>query len=543
MRQSASIRFDLPSKVLTSEPQSSMVANIVDTASAANLEVFVSSIDDTADIAVADPPTKHPGRAHPTSTTSFIASTTISTPLLNTPSQRPHPVMPRHIVTSTPKTKISNRPFPHLTLSAYKRPKEMVRLTEANPTRLLEQEYNLKGPGCKVIGHGAYSTVRSALNQHGETVAIKSISKFDAIRARRLRRPGSKHMDEWEIMKLLQTNPYTLTLLDLLETDDEIHLVTEYCEGGELFNAIKRKGISRCSFRRGRFSEQQASRITFQLLKALEGMHHHGIVHRDIKPENVLILKREDEFSSYDNIQIKLADFGVARVHHHHQQQGNPANVSETVSSDGESSPSTPGLLLADKADPPPEGCRGSCGPASDMFSLGVTLYILLCGFPPVFCEHVVQFPEAYWQDISDEAKELVRKMLRKEAEQRISAVDALRHRWIGHEQTSRGRRGSICANLELVRSRLAETLEATLASEGASTMVQSNAKRTSRTSIHLCTSPKRTKRSAVQLPMTDLYKCQEKQHVRVNVEQRVEAAAVALDDAVDRIIVKVMCT
>ncbi|KAL3903348.1 MAG: hypothetical protein SGILL_010480, partial [Bacillariaceae sp.] len=154
--------------------------------------------------------------------------------------EEPHPVTPRQTVTPVapsskpspkqqPQKKKSHLLFPGLTLSAYRRPEEMVRLTSSDPSRILEKDYNLKAPGCKVIGHGAYSTVRSALRlRDHQMVAVKSISKFDAMRARRLRKPGSKHMDEWEIMELLDKNPYTHSLLDLLETDEEIHLVTEY---------------------------------------------------------------------------------------------------------------------------------------------------------------------------------------------------------------------------------------------------------------------------------------------------------------------------
>ncbi|KAG7370742.1 serine/threonine protein kinase [Nitzschia inconspicua] len=547
IRRSASITFDLPPGGISSKQRGGPRNYSANTPAAQDTTgTMVSSTDITLDNVAVTHTMNLVGQlpVPTTATDATVATVSTSMDLLKTPSHHPHPVTPRQTLSSTStKRRRSSHPFPHLTLSAYKRPNEMVRLTDADPSRVMEQEYNLTGQGCKVIGHGAFSTVRSALSyKTGEMVAIKSLSKFDAMRARRLRRPGSKHMDEWEIMKLLETNPYTLTLLDLFETDEEIHLVTEYCEGGELFNAIKRKGSIRCSFRRGRFSEPQASRISYQLLKALEEMHQHGIVHRDIKPENVLILKKEDEESSYDDIQVKLADFGMARVHHYHNSDhGTTETVSETASSDGDSTPSTPALLLADKVDPPPEGCRGNCGSASDIFSLGVTLYILLCGFPPVFCENVVQFPEAYWDDVSSDAKELVRSMLQEDPERRITAVNALQHAWIRQEQAPRGRRGSICANLELVRSHLTKTLPGT-ASADACSLSNGHRKRTLRNAVHY-TSPKRSKRGAVQLPMTELYNCQEKRDPRV-VKETFEGASTAREPAAtDGITVKVACT
>jgi serine/threonine protein kinase len=511
------------------------------------------------------PVTVETSRGDVISTTATAATPLVTAPLhlsvirtpTNTTQDEPHPVTPRQTATpagaseeaALPKQqqqhkKKNHRPFPHLTLSAYRRPEEMVRLTSSDPSRILEQEYNLRAPGCRVIGHGAYSTVRSALRlRDNQIVAIKSISKFDAMRARRLRRPGSKHMDEWEIMELLDKNPYTLSLLDLLETDEEIHLVTEFCEGGELFHAIKRKGGTRLSFRRGRFSEPQAANITDQLLQALREMHQHGIVHRDIKPENVFLLRKEEDCAD-GMVQVKLGDFGVARVHHHHDHDGVAYETASAASSDGESSPSTPGLLLADKVDPPPEGCRRNCGPASDMFSLGVTLYILLCGFPPVFCEHQVQFPEAYWQDISREAKGLLRSMLQQNPGQRISAEDALKNAWVRQQQIpSRGRRGSICANLELVRSHLAKSLESASTAVTTTTSYETRktitGKRTRRGSIHF-TSPKRARRS-MEFPLTELYTCQEKRDACA-VKDRSNASQSGRD-VTEGLAVKVACT
>lgn len=406
---------------------------------------------------------------------------------------------------------------PPLTLSAFRRPEETVRLTNCDASRLLENEYNLRAAGCRVIGHGAFSTVRLAVRfSDGQKVAVKSLSKFDALRARRLRRGGSsssfeysRHMDEWEIMRLLKNNPYVLALFDVFETDEEIHLVTEYCEGGELFDAIKRKGAKRSSFRRGRYSEAQAARITNQILRALLDLHDLGIVHRDIKPENILLLNNDES-----DIQVKLADFGMARLH---TFSSDPA-VSII---DGESSPSTPGL--SDVTNAPPEMYNSkTAGPSADIFSLGVTLYILLCGFPPVFCDGLVEFPDAYWGDISDEAKAVVRAMVHPDPSRRISVRSALTTPWV-RQQATRVRRDSISANLELVRSRLHKAL-------GGDNHASASSQKRRRGSLSTY-SPKKQRRLSTQMAisMTDLYAISEKRNVRV-IDELIETHPIVDD-------------
>jgi serine/threonine protein kinase len=234
-------------------------------------------------------------------------------------------------------------------------------------------------------------------------------------------------------------------------------------------------------------------------------LHAHGIVHRDIKPENILLLNSDES-----DIQVKLCDFGVARRQ----------CESSDSSSDGESSPSTPGLDYSTNS--PPEMCKGAFGPAMDVYSLGVSLYILLCGFPPVFCDDVVVFPAAYWQDISDEAKSVLSNMTHPDPCQRITAADALKNPWI-RQQTTRVRRGSISANLELVRSRLFKTMGDT----------QPNGKKRRRCSMTLSPMKRRlsldvspTKRrlgTELAISMTELFSVTEKRDVRV-IEERIES-------------------
>jgi calcium-dependent protein kinase len=325
---------------------------------------------------------------------------------------------------------------PRLTLSAFRRPEHTIRLTRSDPNRRIESEYDLHAPACGVLGHGAFSTVRLAVRiSDGVKVAVKSIEKHQALRSHRLRFDGEGrrgHMEEWDILRRFHDHPYVITLLDVFETDEEIQLVTEYCSGGELFDAIQKKRNRAHAMRRGQYSETQAARITSQVLRALVDLHALNIIHRDLKAENILLASDDDS----GNIHIKLCDFGVARQisPDDHNAAYNSANAS-----DGEASPLTPGhsrsfSTIGSDYYAAPELIYGSYDTAVDIYSLGVTLYILLCGFPPVFSGHNAEdvvFPMTYWKDISEDAKEFVRSMLKPDPADRVSAEQALQDKWI----------------------------------------------------------------------------------------------------------------
>ena len=92
-----------------------------------------------------------------------------------------------------------------------------------------------------------------------------------------------------------------------------MHLVTDLCEGGELFHKIVEKSSHSKSSRSidgvACFTEGEAARIMYQILNAVCYMHHHDVVHRDLKPENILF-ETADAYSP-----VKIVDFGLARKH------------------------------------------------------------------------------------------------------------------------------------------------------------------------------------------------------------------------------------
>jgi len=343
---------------------------------------------------------------------------------------------PRNIKLGQSPEEISNthqRNPKKLTLSAFRRPEVAVRLTTADPNASIHSRYNLDSPHSRVLGHGASSTVRLAVRRNDkELVAVKTLAKHDVLRCRMRRQ--TRKLDECEILESLKGHPNIVSLLDVFETDSDVQLVMEYCEGGELFDAIQKKRKA-CAEGGSGFSEAEAAHIVSQLLSALSKLHAENIVHRDVKPENVLLVsKREGETN------VKLSDFGLARVlHYSAETDSDGSTVGAGVS--GEASPMTPpsdirrsraySRVGSHYYAAPEVGTGSGYDTAVDVYSLGVTMYILLCGTPPANEGPCVDFSDAYWGSVSESAKNLIRRMLCPDPLKRITAEEALHHDWI----------------------------------------------------------------------------------------------------------------
>lgn len=178
------------------------------------------------------------------------------------------------------------------------------------------------------------------------------------------------------------------------------------CKGGELFDEI---------IERGHFSEQDAALIMRQLLSCINYCHTKSIVHRDIKPENILLESGKD-FS-----QIKVIDFGISVI----------KETDKAI----EDSIGTPYYIA-------PEVWKKKYDEKCDEWSCGVIMYILLSGTPPFNAATDAEMKKKIldgkfsmsgkaWDAISDEAKDLVSKLLTYDKDDRVSACDALSHPWI----------------------------------------------------------------------------------------------------------------
>ncbi|KAH0780747.1 hypothetical protein KY290_000345 [Solanum tuberosum] len=190
------------------------------------------------------------------------------------------------------------------------------------------------------------------------------------------------------------------------EDKHSVHLVMELCAGGELFDRIIAKG---------HYTERAAASLLRTIVQIVHTCHSMGVIHRDLKPENFLLLSKDE------NAPLKATDFGLSVFY----KQGDV--FKDIVGS---------AYYIA------PEVLKRRYGPEVDIWSIGVMLYILLCGVPPFWAENEngifsailrghVDFSSDPWPSISSGAKDLVRKMLTVDPRQRLTAMQVLNHSWI----------------------------------------------------------------------------------------------------------------
>eukprot|EP00741_Cyanophora_paradoxa_P024332 tig00000053_g23497.t1 len=260
----------------------------------------------------------------------------------------------------------------------------------------------------KTLGSGSFATVKVGTNKTTkEKFAIKIIEKENC--------QDDSILNEIEILQRI-SHPNVVALYEAYQTPKRLYLVMELVTGGELYDRI---------VARGNYTEKDAATLIATIVKAIAYLHDNGVVHRDLKPENLLYA------SEASDAEIKITDFGLSKVLNHDKSMttlcGSPLYVApEILSNKG-----------YDKA--------------VDMWSIGVLLYILLCGFPPFYSESEpvlfkqimkgqFDFPDPEWTDISPAAKELVTKLLDVNPKTRLTAAQALKHPWIATEDGASGR-------------------------------------------------------------------------------------------------------
>jgi len=263
-------------------------------------------------------------------------------------------------------------------------------------TTKFRDEYTVKDQ----VGQGAFGEVRKVIHKvTGMTRAAKILRK-DAIDATE----HSKLISEVQILTTLD-HPYILKVFEMFEDKNKYYIVTEYLEGGELFDRI---------IENDHFSEKDAAKIMQQLLSAVAYCHSHNIVHRDLKPENLVYESKKRESN------LKVIDFGTAKDFKPNQK------MSETFGT---------AYYIA------PEILNQNYTEKCDVWSCGVILYILLTGTPPfpgkddreILRKVKVgkySFDDPAWLNVSDEAKRFIKRMMEVDPNRRVSAPEALNDTW-----------------------------------------------------------------------------------------------------------------
>eukprot|EP00092_Neocalanus_flemingeri_P039015 GFUD01042471.1.p1 GENE.GFUD01042471.1~~GFUD01042471.1.p1 ORF type:complete len:687 (-),score=183.83 GFUD01042471.1:48-2108(-) len=271
-----------------------------------------------------------------------------------------------------------------------------------------------------IVGSGSYSVVRKGFTRNDFTpVAMKFIRKNQLP----IWLTGSDNlMSEVDILQQLH-HPCITKVLDVVETTFELVIVMEYAEGGELHRQVKMDTVM------GRLSEETAKFQFYQICHTIAYLHSKNICHRDLKLANILLMEPNSRSL------LKVSDFGVSKI-------WSASNMLESMVG-------TPAFMA-------PEVLALECAPhlsytcKSDCWSLGVVLYLLLCGNQPFIREFFGQsvhmqimsgdfntMTGGIWDCVSPQAKDLVSKLLVVEPDDRLSAALILQHPWFTEDITT----------------------------------------------------------------------------------------------------------
>ncbi|KAL3814721.1 hypothetical protein ACJIZ3_015989 [Penstemon smallii] len=281
-----------------------------------------------------------------------------------------------------------------------------------------------------ILGRGGFSVVRRGKQKSTiggkQHVAVKTLRRFTPLipansipKSSKTTIPTTKQSlisdalltNELLVMRRIvedvSPHPNVIHLYDVCEDKGGVHLILELCSGGELFDRIVAQA---------RYNEAEAAAVVRQIAQGLAALHRANIVHRDLKPENCLFLNKDE------NSPLKIMDFGLSSVEDF---------TDPVVGLFGSIDYVSPEALLRDKITP-----------KSDIWSLGVILYILLSGYPPFFAQSNKQkqqmiingqfsFYEKTWKNISSSVKQLITSLLKVDPNMRPSAEEILRHPWV----------------------------------------------------------------------------------------------------------------
>uniref|UniRef100_A0A8C6ID41 non-specific serine/threonine protein kinase n=1 Tax=Mus spicilegus TaxID=10103 RepID=A0A8C6ID41_MUSSI len=247
-------------------------------------------------------------------------------------------------------------------------------------------------------------TVLKTLSQHG-TTEVRLCSHHltgvtVAVKALKYQRWWEPKVSEVEIMKML-SHPNIVSLLQVIETEQNIYLIMEVAQGTQLHNRVRE---ARC------LKEDEARSIFVQLLSAIGYCHGEGIVHRDLKPDNVIV----DEHGN-----VKIVDFGLGARFMPGQKLERLCGAFQFI---------PPEIFLGLPYD----------GPKVDIWALGVLLYYMVTGIFPFVGSTLSEISKEVLQgryeipyNLSKDLRSMIGLLLATNARQRPTAQDLLSHPWL----------------------------------------------------------------------------------------------------------------
>ncbi len=251
------------------------------------------------------------------------------------------------------------------------------------------------------LGNGSFGTVYKVIHRQTNYIRAMKVINKDLVK---LQDDEKVFLKEIDILRTLD-HMNIIKIYEYFEDDKNYYLITEIITGGELLEYV---------IKLPNFDEYHIKEIMLQIMSAVAYLHKNSITHRDLKPENILV----DSNSNNDNINIKIIDFGTSNYFKKQKKLklkvGSPYYIA-------------------------PEVLDGNYNEKCDIWSCGCILYILLVGYPPFTGDNTNEIfheikngkilMEGFeWDAVSDEAKDLVRKMLNRNYTSRISAIQCLEH-------------------------------------------------------------------------------------------------------------------
>jgi len=245
------------------------------------------------------------------------------------------------------------------------------------------------------LGSGAFAKVYKCEKKADKTsYACKVVHK-------NLILPGSKNSMSWDTELRINNKLHHLNIVNMIEMFEKpkLSLIFDLCKGGDLFDDIEK---------RQKYTEKDAAQCMFQILSGTKYIHDNKIIHRDLKPENLLLT---------EDGTIKIGDFGLAvEIDEKKGQAYGTAGSPDYIA---------PEIIN-----------KKYYNYKVDVWSCGVILYILLCGYPPFGGKEDIKkgkvlFYVDDWKHICVPARTLIVQMLTVCQDKRLSAAECLQSQWM----------------------------------------------------------------------------------------------------------------